>query len=208
MGLIYIARNLKNNMCYVGQTTRTLEEWKLEHIYDSLVCKSKTYFHRTIRKYGEESCRWEHLGNYETKRELHIAESLFILFFKSHFCKNGYNLTWGGDGGDTLTNHPYIEEIKIKISKNITGNKNGFFGKHHTEKSKEKRKETLKNNNYVVSEETRNKLSESHKGKTAWNKGLKHTEETKNKMSASRKGMKSMLGKKHSEETKKKNKWK
>lgn len=35
----------------------------------------------------------------------------------------------------------------------------------------------------TASVETRNKLSESHKGKTTWNKGKHHTEETKRKIS-------------------------
>ena len=66
-----------------------------------------------------------------------------------------------------------------------------------------------------VSEETRKKLSESHKGQTPWNKGKHHSEETKKKISEAQKGKmlseeaKNKLseynkGKKLSEETKKK----
>jgi hypothetical protein len=54
------------------------------------------------------------------------------------------------------------EETKNKISQSLKGEKNPFYGKHHTEEAKRK-------------------LSESHKGKY-------HTEETKRKMSESRKG--------------------
>lgn len=40
----------------------------------------------------------------------------------------------------------------------------------------------------TFSEEHKRKLSESHKGQTAWNKGVQYTEETKRKLSESHKG--------------------
>jgi len=36
------------------------------------------------------------------------------------------------------------------------------------------------------SEDTKKKMSESHKGRTAWNKGIPCSEETKNKISKSK----------------------
>ena len=58
----------------------------------------------------------------------------------------------------------------------------------------------IKEKHYMLgkkfSEETKKKMSESHKGRVSWNKGKHHTEETKNKMSEAHKG------KKLSEETK------
>ena len=39
------------------------------------------------------------------------------------------NLTSGGIGGDTLTNHPDIDKIGKKISEANTGDKNGNYGK-------------------------------------------------------------------------------
>ena len=56
-----------------------------------------------------------------------------------------------------------------------------------------------------ISEETRRKISNSHKGINIWMKGKTLSEETKKKISESLKGRPSgMLGKKHSEESKKK----
>lgn len=59
------------------------------------------------------------------------------------------------------------------------GDKNSFYGKKHTE-------------------ETKDKISESKKGIESWNKGIPMSEEVKQKLSKSQKGKKS------SDETKKK----
>lgn len=78
------------------------------------------------------------------------------------------------------------------------------------------------NSGYKLTQEQKNKLSESLKGRTVWNKGLTnetdervkknsinksgfhHSEEMKRKTSEMKKGNKNWLGKHHSEETKKK----
>ena len=51
-----------------------------------------------------------------------------------------------------------------------------------------KRTEALKGRK--LSEETKRKISESHKGKPAWNKGIPHSEETRRKMSEALRGRK------------------
>jgi hypothetical protein len=56
-----------------------------------------------------------------------------------------------------------------------------------------------------LSEETRQKLSQAHKGKTPWNKGKPRSEETRQKISQALMGEKHpQYGKPHSEETKQK----
>jgi hypothetical protein len=57
----------------------------------------------------------------------------------------------------------------------------------------------------ALTEEHRKKISEAHKGHTAYNPDYKHSEETKQKMSSAKKGKPSgRLGKTHSEKTKQK----
>lgn len=58
----------------------------------------------------------------------------------------------------------------------------------------------------IVTDETRQKMSESHKGKTPWNKGIKKcfSEETIKQMRETRKGKPYKLGKTECEETRKK----
>ena len=49
------------------------------------------------------------------------------------------------------------KEIKNKISKNLTGNKNGFYGKTHSQKLKD----NMKKNNPMHNEDTRQKVRET-----------------------------------------------
>ena len=82
------------------------------------------------------------------------------------------------------------EETKQKISFATTGEKNPFFGKSHSEMSKQKnRLSNLGKHFKPHTEETKQKISLSKKGannpnfgKPATNKGRAHTEETKQKM--------------------------
>ena len=98
--------------------------------------------------------------------------------------------------------HKISEEQKRMMRKRMTGKKNPFYGKTHSEKTKKILRER------VYSEETRKRIglagmgrkhSEETKRKMT---GRRHTEETKRKMSKSRKGKKT--GRKLSEEHKKK----
>ena len=56
---------------------------------------------------------------------------------------------------------------------------------------------------FTFTEETIQKLKDSHKGQIAWNKGKIMSESTRKKIGLSKVGNKNMLGHKHSEESKK-----
>lgn len=110
-------------------------------------------------------------------------------------------------GNKNCLNRYVSKETREKISKGNMGNTK-WLGKHHSELSKKKISNKLKGR--LVSEETRIKLSESHKGQIPWNKGKK-TGPSWNKgkrcpqISKALRGKPSnMLGKHHSEETKNK----
>ena len=68
-----------------------------------------------------------------------------------------------------------------------------FFGKHHSEESRQKISESLKGRpshkkGKRIPEEVKHKISESLKGKPGWLKGKHHSEETRKKISEARKG--------------------
>ena len=120
----------------------------------------------------------------------------------------------------TYKSYERSEETKRKNGDANRGTKNGmygkcgekhhFFGKHHSDESKKKMSESHKgqippNKGKPMSEETKKKISESLKGKPSPNKGKHLSEEHKKKLSEAESGEKHhMFGKHLSEETKKK----
>lgn len=83
------------------------------------------------------------------------------------------------------------DEIKQKISDSrigkYKGEKNPFFGKTHSEETKEKLKITSSKHRH--SEETKIKMSLSHKGKPSGRKGKVNSEEHRNKIKESLKSV-------------------
>jgi hypothetical protein len=116
-------------------------------------------------------------------------ETFKIMVNHSHHTEGGYNLTWGGDGG------VLSEETKQKISIATKGKKKP----ERTEEHKRKIRELKTGRKHT--EESKLKMSLSHKGKPSGGLGRRHSEEAKKKMSEAHKKIR---GHKHSEETKKK----
>jgi group I intron endonuclease len=105
------------------------------------------------------------------------AEMAYIKWLRSKGVEL-WNLT---DGGEGCVGYSHSEETKRHLSKTVgatcrklgsnKGEKNPFYGKKHSEKTKQK-------------------LSASHKGLRPWIAGKHHSEKTKLQMSKSHKGIK------------------
>ena len=67
--LIYKVENLINGSCYIGQTVKSLEKRKLQHLCD-VRNDSSYYLHRAIRKYGNENFKWSILCECLSKDDL------------------------------------------------------------------------------------------------------------------------------------------
>jgi len=113
-----------NEKKYVGYTSKILEERLQDHIEEALD-GSDRHFHRAIRKYGVENIISEVLADSSNKDDAKRLEENFIE--KLDTFKNGYNMTRGGDGGNTLEKYTSDEmesHRKLK-SYNATGMNNG-----------------------------------------------------------------------------------
>ena len=152
------------------------------------------------RKYGIDNFEKEIIADYRSRSEASDHERR-IVTPKLIESKNCYNLQSGG-----LNAHIPSVETKQKISAAVAGEKNGFYGKTHTEETKKKISNSLSGENHPQF----GKL-----GKDSHNYGKKHTEETKKKWRDMRSGKNHPLfgvtgkdhpnyGFRHSEETKKK----
>lgn len=110
----------------------------------------------------------------------------------------------------TYSNNEYIssrhyELFRKQHSLNLTGEGNPMFGKIHSNETKEKMSDKAKKR--IVSETTKEKMSESHKGKNNAMYGKTHTDEARKRISDGNKGIgagenNNFYGKTHSDQTK------
>lgn len=185
VGGIYCFENKINGKKYIGKSI-DLKKRILDHINSLRINKDKSvYLQNAWNKYGEKSFIIYILceeNNYEKLSELEI----FFINKLNSKTPYGYNLTNGGDG---TFGYKWSEELR----KSIAGKRNHFYGKIHSEKTKEQMSISQrgeKNHNYgkTPSEETRRKMSENHynnSGEKHPNWGKRLSKETRNKISNS-----------------------
>lgn len=124
---IYKITNTKNNKFYIGKTTKTIENRFKAHCYNSR--NGNTYLYKAMRKYGTNSFIIESIETVIddiNKREIFWIDNL----------KPEYNMTKGGDGGDT-SNSPNFKESMIEMhSKKVSSDyaTYGMLGKKQSSK--------------------------------------------------------------------------
>ena len=130
--------------------------------YDDYMGSGKA-INRSIKKYGLENFEKTILYCFESEDKAYLKESEIV---DENFVKRSdtYNMKCGGKGFKSceLKGKKFSKEHNYKISIARIGTK-------HTQ-------------------ETKNKISESKKGTSAYNKGLKMSQEQKDKLSKSKKG--------------------
>ena len=131
---IYVITNKLNNKIYVGQTINTVEERFKDHCR-----RNNTAIDRAIHKYGKENFEVETICEADSIEELNELERYYIWLANSTDPDIGYNLCKGGD--NTMGYH-HREESKKKMTQSrigiFAGEKNPFYGKHHTKEQREK----------------------------------------------------------------------
>lgn len=137
------------NKIYIGSS---IDIEKRIKYYNSVSCKKQTKLYNSIKKYG-----WKN-HTLEILKECNVDE----LYFLERYYGDLYNVL--GDNGLNLIlpknneiKNGVSEETRTKMSISKLGNKNNFFGKSH-------------------SQETKNIISKTHKGR-------KHTLEHRLKVS-------------------------
>ena len=173
--------NLITDMKYIGKHYGELDDNYLG---------SGTILLRAINKYGKESFKKEILHISLNEEENCQKEKEYILLYNATSNPLFYNIHEGGAGGNTTAG--YSEEqknaLKQKLSELNKGEKNGMYGKHHTEKTKAFLSywaEFERDNSIYRTDEFKEKMSELTSGEKNGMYGKHHTEESKQKMSIS-----------------------
>lgn len=140
--MIYLITNIKNNKTYVGKTRDSLQKRWIRH-KSSARHNSQTYLHRAMRKDGFESFIMTFLSDgYNEEEKLYIAR-----------LKPTYNMTEGGDGGDTSSSPNY--KYGLKKRRSFEGSNNPNFGKlgenspNYGKRRTREQKDNIKNSEYL-----------------------------------------------------------
>lgn len=152
---VYQIRNLQNGKLYIGSTENLLTR-KTAH-FSAL----KGEYHRNSKlqkaynKYGKENFIFEIIEFCEDKNKLIECEQYWMDRFD--VCNIGYNIqpkagkisitdeirkkmsgkTPWNKGKNGIYSNETLELMRLN-KMNVTGNKNPFYGKHHTEETKQK----------------------------------------------------------------------
>lgn len=104
---IYKITNIINNKVYIGKDVSC----------DNNYYGSGVYIKRAILKYGKNNFTKEIIDTSDSYEELSIKEKYWISFYKKS--QTLYNLTDGGDGGDTWSSNPNLKSLKDKYYKPV-----------------------------------------------------------------------------------------
>lgn len=151
---IYKITNLINKKIYIGKDTTS----------DPNYYGSGLLINRAFKKYGKEHFTKEVIDETDNYEELSKKEIYWIEKYNSTNRRIGYNISKGGDGGDVFTNHPDLELIKEKISKNNPKTGKTYeeaFGEERSIEYKKKLKSHIHKN--ILSPEVRFKKDQKWK---------------------------------------------
>ncbi|RYZ69152.1 MAG: GIY-YIG nuclease family protein [Proteobacteria bacterium] len=115
---VYVIINKKTGDCYVGMT-RLSPDIRFKHHKRSARGKSQTYLHRAMRCRGESEFVIEVLE--QDCEDIAAREVEWIRALNP-----SYNMTTGGEGGDTSRSPNFVEAMK---NRKIHGVHNPMFGK-------------------------------------------------------------------------------
>jgi len=178
---IYLTTNLVNGKRYIGKHFGELNDSYLG---------SGNLIQKAIAKYGTENFKKDVLYISSSAQENNQKEKDFIAAFNAVEDNSFYNISPGGDGGDIFHSLPLErqEQIREKARERNAGEKNGMYGKHHSQETKQKLSQVDKS--YTKTESFKRTMSSVTTGEKNGMYGKKHTEESKRKMSESKKGKK------------------
>lgn len=144
--MIYLITNTINCKRYIGKTTQSLEKRWYQHCKNAEYGQD-TYLYRAIRKYGKNNFTIENLCEGLGDEEILMIETY----------SPEYNMTLGGDGGDTSSSPNYKLGMSNRDTSGINnpnygkrGPSSPNYGKRKTEAQKQKNRDSYKGKRVTV----------------------------------------------------------
>ena len=179
---VYRISNISTGRYYIGYSINIKRRFVVHQSKLKKNCHDNIFLQRAYNLDGKDKFKYEIIHICNTEKE---AKDIELQYLTNLSIRDKlYNLNFNNSGGDLMTNHPNKEAIREKIIKSHKetlnkmtqeerkqkygkfGERNGMYGKTHTD-------------------EVKKNCSILNKGNTYF-KGHKHTEETKKKNVGSR----------------------
>jgi len=161
-GFIYCAKSPSGKK-YYGKSFKSLDNVMRRH-YKKSNSFPQRYFYTAIKKYGINNFEWilveefHFLDKFILQEKLNEREIFWIKKDKTYLKEYGYNMTLGGDGGDTYSMHHQKREIIEKRIKKLKGQKRT---KEQKEKISEIQKSKYKNIDKAILKERAKKANKT-----------------------------------------------
>ena len=165
---VYKISNLVSDRYYIGYSKNINKRFYVHRCKLKKSCHDNIFLQRAYNLDGEDKFIYEIIHRCNTEKEAKEIELQYLTDLSIR--DTLYNLNYNNSGGDLMTHHPDKELIREKISKAHTetmsklsseerkekygknGEKNGMYGKTHTEEARKKlseiRKKLVKTNYY------------------------------------------------------------
>jgi group I intron endonuclease len=139
MFYVYKITCLVNDKVYIGKTNNPNKRWRThKNISQHPEWSTHQLLHKAMHKHGVINFSFEIIEECNLEQHAFEREAYWITVYKCNVYKfgsdSGYNQT---DGGDGVSGMVYSDEYKKKMSDAVSGEKNGFYGKTHTEQTKQ-----------------------------------------------------------------------
>ena len=154
---IYIITNCANNKVYIGSSQDIKRRFYLHKHYLDNKKHVNIHLQTAWDLYGEENFTFSILETFDNINLLLEKEKYYIQLFCSTDRQKGYNIC--EDTSAPMRNRKHSLESIEKMKKSKVGENNSFFGKTHTEETKQK----------IRNAKTGRKLTEEHRHKIASN---------------------------------------
>ena len=198
---VYKISNTLSGRYYIGYSTDIDRRFGVHRSKLRKNCHDNIFLQRAYNLDGEDKYKYDIIHICDTAEEAKEIELKYLtdLTIRGKL----YNLNYNNSGGDLISHHPEKEKIRNQISSSLlkvmskltsnekkekfgrSGERNGMYGKTHTEEVRFLISEANKGNTYCkgkkASEETRRRISERAKlavGEKNSFFGKHHTEET------------------------------